>query len=162
MKKSIWGLVLVCALALTFSAVPTYAAESGAQQFLTAVGVPNGKIIPVECTDQPGNVKTCGTTQVLQALINLTRVLVALSGTGALLMFTYGGLLWIISAGNADRVQQGKSAMTAAAVGIAIIFGSWIIINTIILVVTQGKVGGQATLFGQNFGQEPNVGAQKK
>ena len=53
-------------------------------------------------------------------------------GSITLLVFVYGGFLWLTSAGSADRVQKGKSVMLWAAIGVFIIFSSYAILRTIL------------------------------
>ena len=59
--------------------------------------------------------------------------------------------MFILAAGNQERIQQGKTALAAAAIGLAIILGAWLIVNTTILVLSSGKVGGEATIFGNKW-----------
>jgi len=49
-------------------------------------------------------------------------------GSVALLVFVYGGFMWLASAGNQDRIKKGTQAMMWAIVGIFIIFSSYAII----------------------------------
>ena len=115
-----------------------------------ATGIKDGLIIPCEClvgkqiiTDVAGNVikVTCGLNEVLQTVINFTQLILALTGTTALLMFVYGGVMFILAGGNQDRVGKGKEILKAATIGIILIFTSWLIINFVIYTATGGKVG---------------------
>jgi hypothetical protein len=49
----------------------------------------------------------------------------------AVLLFTIGGLMFLISRGNPSQITQGKNIITSVAVGLVIIFASWLIINTV-------------------------------
>jgi len=49
-------------------------------------------------------------------------------GSVALLVFIYGGFMWLVSAGNQDRIKKGTQAMMWAIIGIFIIFSSYAII----------------------------------
>lgn len=53
-------------------------------------------------------------------------------GSLALVVFVYGGFLWLTSAGNADRVQSGGQAMLWAAIGIFIVFSSYAILSLVL------------------------------
>ena len=53
------------------------------------------------------------------------------AGTFALLMFVVGGVYWIISAGSPDKVEKGKKIMVGALIGIAIIFGAFLMIKVL-------------------------------
>lgn len=74
----------------------------------------------------------CTVSDVLQVFVNLSFLILALSGTAALIALIYGGLEWIISAGYPERVKRGKQAITGAAIGLAIVFGAYTFINLVI------------------------------
>ena len=46
-------------------------------------------------------------------------------------MIAYGGFLWMTSGGSEQRIAKGKEAILAAVIGLAIVFGSFIIIKLI-------------------------------
>lgn len=48
-----------------------------------------------------------------------------LVGSIALLMFVYGGLTWMTSAGNAEKVKKGRDIILWSAVGLVLIFASY-------------------------------------
>jgi len=52
----------------------------------------------------------------------------------AVLMLVVGGALFILSAGDPGRVNQGKTIMKSAVIGISIILLAWIIVNTLLVV----------------------------
>jgi len=43
-------------------------------------------------------------------------------GSLALLMFVFGGLTWMTSSGNAEKIQKGKNIIVWAAIGLVIVF----------------------------------------
>ncbi len=59
-------------------------------------------------------------------------------GSVALLAFVYGGFEWVTAAGNSDKISNGASAMTWAAIGICVIFSSYAIINLLFSTLTDG------------------------
>jgi len=61
-----------------------------------------------------------------------------LSGSAALLMFVYGGFLWLTSGGDKTRIDKGKKTLTWAIIGIVVIFAAYIIVDNLILAVTTG------------------------
>ncbi len=119
----------------------------------------NRPLIPESCTGAADpDVNTCGLTQMLEVVINVAALIVAMTGSAALLMFIIGGLMLIISAGSQEKVQQGKNIIQAAAIGIVLVLGSWVIINVIILALTKGEVGSKALIFGsQPAFEEPKI-----
>ena len=50
-------------------------------------------------------------------------------GAIALLAFIWGGLLWMTSAGNSERVEKGKQTLIYATLGLLVIFISYTVIN---------------------------------
>ena len=74
-----------------------------------------------------------GTTQDIPTLAGvIIQAILGLVGSVALLMFIWGGFLWLTAAGNPDKIKQGRDTMVWAAVGIAFIFSSYIIVKFII------------------------------
>ena len=63
-------------------------------------------------------------------------------GSLALLMFVYGGFLWLTSRGDPKQVGKGKDTIMWATLGLAIIFGAYVLVNTIIDAVATGGVSG--------------------
>ncbi len=81
----------------------------------------------------------CSLEQVLQMFINVSYLVLALSGSAALLAFVYGGFEWILSAGYPERVERGKKAITGAAVGLVIVFGAYTFVNLLISILITGE-----------------------
>lgn len=81
----------------------------------------------------------CSLEQVLQMFINVSYLVLALSGSAALIAFVYGGFEWILSGGFAERVDRGKKAITGAAVGLVIVFGAYTLINLVISLLITGE-----------------------
>lgn len=57
-------------------------------------------------------------------------------GSLALVMFIYGGALWMLSAGNTEQVSKGKQVIIWAALGIAIVFTAYALVRFVIIAVT--------------------------
>ena len=53
---------------------------------------------------------------------NVITTLLGFTGAAALLMFLYGGILWMTAMGEEKRIKQGWDTMTWAALGLAVIF----------------------------------------
>jgi len=68
---------------------------------------------------------------------NVLRALFAVLGSVALLMFIYGGFVWLTSGGEAEKIQKGKDTMVWAVLGIAIIFASFAIVTFVIDTLTK-------------------------
>lgn len=59
----------------------------------------------------------------------LVRGALGIIGGLTLLMFIWGGFQWLISAGNAERVESGTQTMLWAAIGVVIVFSSYFIVS---------------------------------
>lgn len=69
------------------------------------------------------------------------KAMMGILGSGALLVFIYGGFEWVTAAGNSDKISNGASAMTWAAIGICVIFSSYAIINLLFSTLTDSGGG---------------------
>lgn len=73
---------------------------------------------------------TCNdVNDLLQFGINVGRWIFGLLGSFALVMFVYGGFVWVLSGGNPERVKKGRNIVVAAVVGLVIAFGAYILIG---------------------------------
>jgi len=113
----------------------------GLSTFIPNIGLAQG-IIPSECIGkQSGN--ECGIVQILELANNLYKEAFKYVGSIALLFFMYGGIVWLTSAGNAQRVEHGRKVLEGALIGLVLIFSSWIIIYFVTAALT-GKMPGSA------------------
>jgi len=76
----------------------------------------------------------------------IIKAVMGIVGSIALLMFIYGGFLWLTSAGNTEKIQKGKQVVVWAVIGLAIIFLSYALVNFVISGLTGGK--SNETTFG--------------
>jgi len=91
----------------------------------------------IKCVE--GN-EVCGICDFVLLLSNAFNLLVAFSGTVALLAMIYGGVMYILSYINPGNAKKGKEAMIAAIIGLVIVFASYSVISFILWVLT-GKSG---------------------
>lgn len=73
-----------------------------------------------------------GTVDMRMVLGRAIQITLGFLGSLTLAVFFYGGYLWLTSAGNSEKVQQGTRTLTYAVIGLFIIFGAYGILNTII------------------------------
>lgn len=72
-----------------------------------------------------------------QVLIGtVIKAVLGIVGSLALVMFIYGGFLWMTSAGNSEQVQKGKNILIWAALGLAVIFSSYALVKFVIEGIT--------------------------
>jgi hypothetical protein len=65
-------------------------------------------------------------TNSLPVLVGqVIRAVLGIIGSVALVVFVYGGLLWLTAAGNSERVQKGKNTLIWAAIGLLVIFSAY-------------------------------------
>ncbi len=86
-------------------------------------------LIPAACTRGAATTEECGLRELVQVGINFARIILALSGSLALIMFIFGGFTWLTAAGSSERVDKGKKILIGAVIGLIIIFGAVTIIN---------------------------------
>ena len=68
-----------------------------------------------------------------QALIGkIINAALGIVGSLALVMFIYGGFMWMMAGGNAERVQKGKDTLVWAALGLVIIFSSYALVRFVL------------------------------
>lgn len=68
------------------------------------------------------------------------KVLLGLSGAAALVIFIYGGVQFMISGGNSTKIQSAKNTLVYSALGLAIIFGSYALLQFVLQAIS-GSLG---------------------
>lgn len=63
-------------------------------------------------------------------------------GSIALLMFVYGGTLWLTSAGNPEFIKKGKDIIVWSILGLGVIFSAYAITNALLSALTTGSATG--------------------
>jgi Type IV secretion system pilin len=76
-----------------------------------------------------GNDSNCGLNDMLQLGVNIANWILGIVGAVALLFFVYGGFVFILSAGNEEKVKEGKTILMNAIIGLVIVFASYLIIQ---------------------------------
>jgi len=121
--------------------------------------VPKGCLLEKAPVCEQGNDNPdtcCGLNAMLQILINVSQIILSLTGSAALLMFMYGGITFIIAGGAQDKISKAKDILKASVIGIAIILCSWIIVNTVISALTDGTVSGGKLFGDQDWNKTPS------
>ncbi len=94
-----------------------------------------------DTTDAPGGGADTSPTTLTNPLeenspeiviANVINTVFGIVGSLALLMFIYGGLTWMTSAGNKESVDKGKNIIKWAAIGLVIIFSSYALVRFLI------------------------------
>lgn len=78
----------------------------------------------VELVNPLGSIKTP------QAFIGfIIQTLFGIIGSVALLIFVYGGLMWMLAQGDQGKIKEGRETMIWAALGLLVVFGSYTIVG---------------------------------
>ena len=77
------------------------------------------------------------TTDIKIIIGNTIQVVMGIVGSITLIIFLYGGFLWLTSAGNSEAIQKGLQAMLWAGIGIIVVFSSYAIITLILNTLQQ-------------------------
>lgn len=83
----------------------------------------------------------CSLDQVMQIFVNISTAILGIIGSIVLLMFVYGGVIWITSEGDASRVNQGKQTVVNAVIGLALVLGAYAIMTFVIASVIGAEPG---------------------
>jgi hypothetical protein len=71
-------------------------------------------------------------TNVPQLIGSIIKEVLGIVGALALLMFVYGGFLWLTSGGSPDRIKKGKDILVWAVIGLVVIFASYTLVDFVI------------------------------
>jgi hypothetical protein len=100
-----------------------------------------------KCLAEADNVKCCkdgeggsnaalpnplGTTDINLVAARIINNVLGLVGTISLILFIYGGLIWMTSAGSADKVKKGRDILVWAVIGMAVVFLSYMMVKFVI------------------------------
>lgn len=98
----------------------------------------NDSIVPCGRTSGPAEVtQPCNLCHLFKGIKNIINLVLSLVILIAPLIIIYGGFVILSSGGKPERVTLGKSIITYVVIGLVIVFGAWLIINT----VMNGLVG---------------------
>jgi len=72
---------------------------------------------------------SCSLNDFVRLFANVSQWILGIVGSLALLMFIYGGLMFIISSGSSEKVTKAKEIIIGAVIGLVIVFTSYMIIQ---------------------------------
>lgn len=85
-----------------------------------------------------GNCSVCAILATFAYIINW---LFKIGVLGAFLMVTYYGIVLLTSAGNENKVKDGKNGIKGTIIGIIILFSGWMIVDTVLVSFVGGASG---------------------
>jgi hypothetical protein len=137
-------LIILPILFLTISVLPAFAQDGGPVPVEgQSTGAQKRTVNLVNPLDDcpPGASATdpCRTT-IPELVSNIIKAFVGIVGAVALLIFVYGGFLWLTSAGEASKIQAGKDAMKWAVVGLVVVLSSYALVSFVLSALTK-RVG---------------------
>jgi hypothetical protein len=65
-------------------------------------------------------------------IARLINFVLSFVGSISLLMFLYGGIIWMTSAGAPDKVKKGRDIIVWSVIGLAVVFSSYILVRLVI------------------------------
>ena len=80
----------------------------------------------------PGQPGSCDLNAAVTFLKKVINFMIFLIVPLAALFIVWGGFVMLTSAGSEEKFKKGKQIVTAAVIGVAIAFGSYLIVNTIL------------------------------
>ena len=111
MNKLILYITVVLPM-LLFKALPVSAAASAAQKITAGL----------DATNALPNLSTSSPTVIIGKLIQVT---LSVTGIVFLIITVYAGVLYLIAAGDADKVKKAKSMLVTSVIGIVIILTAY-------------------------------------
>ncbi len=91
-----------------------------------------------------------GPVTVQTIVANGIRALLGVAGAIALLMFVYGGFLWMTAAGNDERIKKGKNTLLWASIGIVAMFLSYAGVRFVFSVINMEATPAQSCINKNN------------
>ncbi len=121
-----------------------------------------GGLVPCgrKCDDQATVIREdapctlCATFVLLKRVIDYTFAYIVIPL--AILMIVIGGLLYMLVVEDPRRMEQAKTLLTAATIGIIVMFAAWLIVNLVLFVISEQKIplpGDIAKIFGRPWNE---------
>ena len=77
------------------------------------------------------------TSKVVSGLVGrIIKIFLGIIGTIALLVFLYSGIIWMVAGGNETRQKKAQDSLVWAAIGLFVIFASYVFVSYLISVFT--------------------------
>lgn len=111
-------------------------------------GLPDS-IIPKQCQDCAAAWRC-----MLATFDNLIAFALAFSFIVATLLITYAGFLWVMSPSSPSNIQKGKKILWNSVLGIVVVFGAWLIVNTVLGVLTNLTVDSATSVLTTDGSQD--------
>lgn len=94
---------------------------------------------PIAAHAQTTLINPLGESDVRLLIARLIQGALSLTGSIALLMFIYGGFLWLTAMGRPDQVTKGKHIFIWSILGIIVIASAYVVVNALFLAILTGS-----------------------
>jgi len=104
----------------------------GGLQMVSAAGLVPEATGTASCK---GSATYCGDytlSDFMQIAILASQWILGIVGSLSLVMFIYGGFMFLISSGSSDKIGQAKKIIIASVIGLLIVFSSYLIIKFVL------------------------------
>lgn len=136
----------------TLKKVGIYSAATGAALFLAAPTFAQGTL-NLDAPSAAGSANGANASVIIRFVIN---GLIVIGIVAALLFMLWGGIRWILSGGDKGKVDAARSTIVASIVGLIIVILAWVVINTVLQVLTGCTLGQfQLPNLSSNGGETP-------
>lgn len=112
--------------------------------------VDNGSwtLVPAGCLgENASNPNVCGFKEFIQLIANIITALLAIALFVSVLLFSIAGFMYATAAGDQKRIETAKRIFLGVAIGLAIAFGAYLLVQVIVDVL---GVESEFNLFLQN------------
>jgi len=89
--------------------------------------------------DEPVLKNPLGDRELSEIIGGIIQYLLGFVGILALVMFIYGGITWMTSAGAPEKIKKGRDTLVWAVLGLAFVFFSYAILNFVIEALLAGS-----------------------
>jgi hypothetical protein len=127
------GLLAVQAGFVLAEATP---APSGGTTTPPAQGQPGSKLSTSAPVGLPTPLAGISLQQLAGRIVNY---MLGIAGAIGLLMFVYGGVVWMTAAGNQEKITEAKKTVVWSVMGLVMLFGSYVVVKFIIDAITAAQ-----------------------
>lgn len=106
-------------------AIPVFASTSEGIKFIPSTTIPGSEFV---AGDENTYIDSSSLGKYILAIYDYS---VSLVSVLAVVMIMFGGYKWIFAAGNASSIASAKSTIFSALIGLALVLGSYMLLNTI-------------------------------
>jgi hypothetical protein len=129
MKKILTNLFIVILFLLSFNAVKAAdKLDTGVKTDISGNTCADGQV----CIANPLDGKYNSDYTPQKFIGNIIKALLGVIGSIALIMFVYGGFMWMTAAGDKNKVTKGMDTMLWAVLGLTVIFSSYALVRFVI------------------------------